>query len=506
MHTGNRQRSADVHVAIIGTGFAGLGMAIKLKQSGDDDFVVLEAADDLGGTWRDNHYPGCACDVQSHLYSFSFEPNPEWSRMFAPQPEIWAYLRRCAEKYGITGHIRYNSRVSGAEWDAGANRWHIRTEGGDRYTAQVVVSGIGGLSRPSIPALKGLDKFKGKAFHSQQWDHDYDLTDKRVAVIGTGASAIQFVPQIAPQVAKLHLFQRTPPWIVPKPDRAITWAEKQLFKRLPAAQLAARNALYWQLESRALGFVVDTRLMALAEREARSHLRKQVPDRDLRKRLTPDYKLGCKRVLISDDYYPALSRDNVELVTDGIKEIRAHSVVTADGKEHEVDAIIFGTGFAATDPIGPMKIRGTGGADLRETFRASGTEAYLGTSVAGFPNLFLLTGPNTGLGHNSMVYMIESQVAFVMDALKTMRRKELLAVEVRGEAQEEYNRWLHGKAKDAIWSAGGCNSWYLDENGKNVTLWPGFTWDFRRRTRKFPVAAFTVVHAQDAVGAEAVAA
>ncbi|MEQ8800334.1 MAG: NAD(P)/FAD-dependent oxidoreductase [Salinisphaeraceae bacterium] len=488
--------ATDVEVAVIGTGFSGLGMAINLKQSGRDDFVVLEAADDLGGTWRDNHYPGCGCDVQSHLYSFSFEPNPNWSRLFAPQAEIWAYLRHCAEKYKVTGHIRYNNRVESAEWDEAGGFWHVRTNRG-YWRAKSLVSGIGGLSRPSYPNIPGIENFRGKAFHSQQWDHDFDLTGKRVAVIGTGASAIQFVPQIAPEVAELQLFQRTPPWVVPKPDRAVTRLEQALFKRLPSAQLAVRNTLYWQLESRALAFVVQPRLMKLMERQARSHLRKQVPDRDLRKRLTPDYTLGCKRVLISDDYYPALTRDNVNLVTDGIREVREHSIITADGVEREVDAIIYGTGFAATDPIGPLKITGRDGADLRETFAETGTEAFLGTTVSGFPNLFLLMGPNTGLGHNSMVYMIESQIALVMDTLKAIDYEGLAAVDVKRASQDAYNRWVHEHTKEAVWNTGGCKSWYLDANGKNVTLWPGFTWDFRRRTRRFPARHFELLRAED---------
>jgi len=484
------QTRKHVDVAIVGTGFSGLGMAIQLKNRGRDDFVVLEAADELGGTWRDNHYPGCACDVPSHLYSFSFEPNPDWSRMFAPQAEILEYLRHCADKYGIKPHIRYRARVDSAHWDAAAQRWHIRTADGRQLSARVLVSGIGGLSRPVYPDIPGIESFKGKQFHSQQWDHDYDLAGKRVAVIGTGASAIQFVPQIAPQVSQLKLFQRTPPWIIPKPDRALRWAEKQLFKRLPATQTALRTAIYWQMEARALGFVVDPRLMKLAERWARSHLRKQVPDRTLRDKLKPDYTIGCKRILISNDYYPALSRENVEVVTGGPQEIRAHSVVDQDGHEHEVDAIIFGTGFAATDPIGPLEIRGVNGTDLRDEFSRTGTEAYLGTTVAGFPNLFLLTGPNTGLGHNSMVYMIESQVAYVLDALKTMERRQSESVEVLRSRQETYNETLHGSSAPSVWQSGGCRSWYLDENGKNVTLWPGFTWQFRRKTARFNAADY----------------
>lgn len=479
---------------IIGTGFSGLGMAIQLKQAGQDDFVVLEKAEDVGGTWLVNNYPGCACDVQSHLYSFSFEPNPKWSRMFATQPEILAYLKGCADKYGIYPHIRFDCEVSGAIWDEAAQRWTVTAADGQRYRSRVLISGIGGLSRPAYPDIPGIEKFKGKTFHSQQWDHDYDLKGKNVAVIGTGASAIQFVPQIAPDVEKLSLFQRTPPWVIEKPDREIGWAERQLYQRVPATQTALRRAIYTQLEARAAAFVVNPRLLKVAERWARSHLRKQVPDRALRKKLTPDYSLGCKRILISNDYYLALCRDNVNVITQGIKEIRANSIVylNEEGKQRveKVDAILFGTGFAVSDPIGPVKISGRDGIDLREELQRNGTEAYRGTTVHGFPNLFLLTGPNTGLGHNSMVYMIESQINYVMDALKKMHKRHILSVEPRKQIQDEYNQDLQARHKRNIWSVGGCKSWYLNEEGKNVTLWPGFTWQFRRQTKNFDMAAY----------------
>ena len=335
---------------IVGTGFAGLGMAIKLKQSGERDFLVLEKAGEVGGTWRDNHYPGCACDVQSHLYSFSFEPNPGWSRMFSPQPEIWAYLRQCAAKHGLYPHIRFQAELSEARWDEEARLWRLKTGDGQRLAARVLVSGTGGLSRPAYPTgIKGLGTFAGKTFHSQDWDHGYDLRGKRVAVIGTGASAIQFVPQIQKQVARLDLYQRTPPWIVPKPDRPISDGERRLFRRLPLAQKLYRTAIYWMLEARVLGFAINPKLMKLIQRIALAHIHRQVKDPALRAKLTPDYVIGCKRVLISNDYYPALAQPNVEVVTDGIREVRAHGIVGADGVERKIDAIIFGTGFHAVD-------------------------------------------------------------------------------------------------------------------------------------------------------------
>ncbi len=479
-------------VAIIGSGFSGLGMAIQLKQHGMNDFVLFEKEDGVGGTWRVNSYPGCACDVQSHLYSFSFEPNPRWTRMFAPQPEIKAYLEHCAQKYGVTPHLRPRTEVRGAHWDEATSLWTITDAQGIEHTANVLISGMGGLSRPSYPQVPGIERFEGKTFHSQQWDHDYDLTGKRVAVIGTGASAIQFVPQIQKQVARLDLYQRTPPWIVPKPDRAITDVEKDVFERLPFVQTAIRGAIYSALESRALAFSVEPRLMKVAQKLAERHIRQQVKDPELRRKLTPDYTLGCKRVLISDDYYPAVTQPNVDVITSGIREVRAHSVIDADGVEREVDAIIFGTGFKATDPVPRGVVMGRDGQDLLDSW-PEGPEAYKGAAVAGFPNLFFLMGPNTGLGHSSMVYMIESQIAYVLDALRTMDDRGLRSVEVRPAAQAQFNQSLHDRLGKAIWTVGGCMSWYVHPvSGKNVTLWPGFTWQYRLQTRRFDALAYTL--------------
>jgi cation diffusion facilitator CzcD-associated flavoprotein CzcO len=485
-----RSQNQAVRIAIVGTGFAGLGMAVRLKQAGIEDFVILEKADEVGGTWRDNHYPGCACDVQSHLYSFSFAPNPEWSRMFSPQPEIWAYLRKVADDYGLRRHIRFNSEVTAARWDEPAGQWQVSLGNGGSVAARVLISGMGGLSRPAYPAgIKGLDKFKGRTFHSQDWDHGYDLKGKRVAVIGTGASAIQFVPQIQKSVEHLDLYQRTPPWILPKPDRAVSDFEHALFRRLPLTQKLFRGAIYAMMESRVLGFTVNPKIMNLARRMALHHIRRQIPDPALRAKVTPDYMVGCKRILISNDYYPALSQPNVEVITSGIREVRANSVVGADGVERKVDAIIFGTGFQATDPMPKGVLFGRGGQDIVDLWR-EGPEAYKGTTVAGFPNLFLIVGPNTGLGHNSMVYMIESQVQYVMDALRQMDRKGLRSVDVKPEVQAAFNRRIQNQLGHAVWSAGGCKSWYLHPSGKNTSLWPGFTFVFRRKLRRFDLAAY----------------
>ncbi len=477
-------------VAVVGSGFAGLGMAVALKRSGIDDFVVLERADDLGGTWRDNTYPGCACDVPSQLYSFSFAPNPEWSRSFSPQPEILAYLRRCAEDAGVTGHLRLGHEVTAMRFDDDSELWHLDSSAGP-FTAEVVVAGVGALSEPLVPALPGLERFGGTVFHSAAWDHHHDLRGASVAVVGTGASSIQFVPQIQPEVDRLVLFQRSAPWVLPRRDRRIGALKRTAYRHLPFLQVLARGVIYWGRESFALGFTRTPGLMRLAQRASMHHLRRQVRDPALRAKLTPDYAMGCKRILLADDYYPALTRPNVEVVTAAVTEVREHSVVAADGTEHEVDTIIFGTGFHVTDFPAADHIRGRGGTLLAEAW-AGGMEAYKGTTVAGFPNLFFLVGPNTGLGHTSMVYMIESQVSYVMDALRHMERHGLATVEVRPEAQARYNEALRAALDDTVWNTGGCRSWYLDEHGRNTTLWPGFSFRFRRQTRRFDDGSYAL--------------
>jgi cation diffusion facilitator CzcD-associated flavoprotein CzcO len=476
-------------IAIIGTGFAGLGMAIRLKQEGIDDFVVLEKADDVGGTWRENTYPGVQCDVPSHLYSFSFAPNPNWTRSFPLGDEIRDYLRDCATRYGVLPHIRFGQEVQSADWDDEAQRWRIETTD-DSFPAQVLVAGTGPLHEPSIPDLPGLGRFEGPVFHSAQWEHDHDLTGERVVVVGTGASAIQFVPRIQPKVSELHLFQRTPPWVVPHRDRPISRLEKRVFDKVPAARLALRAGIYWARESFVLGFI-DKRFAKLPESVARKHIAAQVPDPELRRKVTPDYTIGCKRVLISNDYYPALNEPNVDLVTSGIAEVRARSVVDREGVERAADAIIFGTGFRVTDPPAAEVVRGRDGRTLAETWDGS-MQAHRGTTIAGFPNLFFLVGPNTGLGHNSIVFMIESQLNYVMDALRAIDARGAASVDVRPDAQAAFNERIHTQLRDTVWNSGGCASWYLDATGRNTTLWPGFTWPFRRLLRHFDVEHYEV--------------
>ncbi len=481
----------DPAILIVGTGFAGIGMAIRLKQAGFHDFVLLERADNVGGTWRDNHYPGAACDIESPLYSFSFEPYPSWTRMFAPQAEILRYLVHCVDKYGLRPHLRLRTEVTAAHFDEAAAAWNVSTADGQSLRARVVISCCGGLSRPAEPDIAGLGQFQGTLFHSARWNHDYDLHGKTVAVIGTGASAVQLVPQIAPQVGRLHLYQRNPPWILPKRDRDIPPHEREWLRRLPFLQQLTRLRQYLLHELSAIGFVYDPRILKLAEGLVHRYLKASVADPELRKKLTPSYAMGCKRILISNDYYPAVQRTNVELVTAAIREVRAHGIVTQDGQERAVDTIVLATGFQAAEAVAPFAVHGRRGSELGEVWDR-GAEAYLGTAITGFPNLFLIVGPNTGLGHNSMVYMIESQIAYILDGMLLMRRRGLQQVEVRPEVQTRYNQALHARFPGTVWSSG-CTSWYRTRSGKNTTLWPGFTFEFRRRTRRFDAHSYTLL-------------
>jgi cation diffusion facilitator CzcD-associated flavoprotein CzcO len=392
--------------------------------------------------------------------------------------------------------------VQDAAWDEGAQRWRIETSQGS-LTARALVLGTGPLSAPSIPDLPGLDSFEGTTFHSATWDHDHDLDGERVAVIGTGASAIQFVPKIQPRAGKLHVFQRTAPWIMPRPDRPLKAWERRLYRALPAAQLLMRAGIYWARESFVLGFR-HPRVMRFGQRLALRHLEHQVRDPELRRKLTPSYRMGCKRVLISNDYLPALGRENVEVVTDAIAEVRPRSIVTADGTEREVDTIIFGTGFHVTDMPAAERVRGRDGATLAEHWEGS-PQAHLGAMVAGYPNLFFLVGPNTGLGHNSIVFMIESQCNYVLSALALMEERGAAELDVRPEAQARYNAELQERMRGTVWTSGGCASWYLDARGRNTTLWPSFTWPFRERTRRLDPAQYEL-RAARGVAREAVAA
>lgn len=479
----SHQGRPNMHdVIIIGAGFSGICMGIKLKEAGIENFVILESADSVGGTWRENDYPGCACDIPSYLYSFSFEQSSDWSRMFPPQQEIWEYLQHCVDKYRLASHLRLNSNVDNAVFDEHDLEWQVTLDDGRSFDGRALVSGMGALNRPAYPDIPGLSDFLGTSFHSARWDHGYDFAGKTVAVIGTGASAIQFVPQIVDKVKKIQLFQRTPPWIVPKPDRAFQNWEKYLYRYFPFVRLLFRNFIYWRQESRGIGFTIDPRLMGRAKRIALKHLNKHVADPGLREKLRPNYTIGCKRILISSDYYPALQRDNLNLVTSGIRRVTEDAVIDGDGHEHKVDAIVLGTGFRATDPITPTRIFGIGGRELSIDWR-EGPEAFLGISVTGYPNLFVLVGPNTGLGHNSMIFMIESQVRYTIKMLRMMSELGARAVNLKAGSQQKFNRDLQHSLAKTVWQSG-CKSWYQTEDGKNSSIWPGSTFTYWAKTLK----------------------
>lgn len=470
-------------ILIVGTGFSGLDMAIKLREAGRHDFIVIEKADDVGGTWRDNDYPGAECDVASHMYSLSYELNKGWSREYSAQPEIFDYLRKVAAKHGLYDAIHFNTEWQGATWDAERQRWQVRTSG-ETYDARVLVSGIGGLHIPNVPELPGADTFAGPRFHSAQWQHDVDLTGKKVAVIGTGASAIQFIPQIVGQVAQLDVYQRSAPWVVPKMNSTITGRKAAFLKRIPFGTRAYRTAIYLLNEATQLAFTGPfQRISKVAEDRVSAYIRRTIKDPEVAEKLIPNYRLGCKRVLKTDNYIPVYNRDNVELVTDGIGQISADGITDNTGTFREADVIIYGTGFHVTDAFDWVKVSGQGGRDLSETFRDEGIETYLGIAVRHFPNLFFMLGPNTALGHNSVVFMIEQQSQWITSMLDEMDQRGSRAVEPTQTAQRSFNDRLQSKVSKGVWSQGGCTSWYLDSQGKNRTIWPGFTWTYWWATR-----------------------
>jgi cation diffusion facilitator CzcD-associated flavoprotein CzcO len=477
----------DVKLAVIGAGLSGVGMAMALREEGETDFVVLERAADLGGTWRDNSYPGCACDIASVLYSYTDEQNPGWTRAFALQPEIHAYMKAVAARHDVVSHMRFDHELLRAEWDATAQRWQINTTGGD-YSAELLITATGALADPSIPDLPGLSSFTGHIFHSARWDHEHDLHGRRVAVIGTGASAIQFVPEIQPQVGHLALFQRTPPWVLPRGNPQIPEGLRRRFARSPKLLGLVRNAVFSLYESFHVGFRHPA-VMKVVERRAKSHIAVQVSDPQLRDRLMPDYRLGCKRVLGSDAWYPALCQRNVEVITTAIKEVVADGIVDSDGVHHAVDTIIFGTGFHVTDMPVAERIRGREGDSLAERWRGS-PKAHLGMAVSGFPNLFMLLGPNTGLGHNSVLLMIEAQIAYLKQVLAHCERAGVATLEPTPAAQAGYIQEVDRGTEGSVWTAGGCLSWYVDKTGRNSTLWPGSVRAYQRRLARLDIGDY----------------
>jgi len=471
--------TTSVRVAIIGAGFGGLGAAIGLTRAGIDDFVVFERAGGLGGTWQANTYPGAQCDIPSILYSFSFAPNPNWSRLYPYQPEIRDYLTRCAREFGIEPRLRLRHDVLDASWRGGA--WHIETDQGS-WTAQVLVGAIGPFSEPAVPDLPGLDRFRGTAFHTSRWNHEHDVTGRRVAVIGTGASAVQIIPRLQPRARHLTVFQRTPTWIMPHPDRPMTGLPRRILGAVPGAAGLARTGLDLVQEALVPGLVHEPSLLKGMEAVARAHLWRQVRDPALRAKLTPSYAFGCKRPTFSNAYYPALSQPNTEVVTEPVTEVTERGIVTGDGTEHEIDTLVFGTGFRMIDHPGFRRLHGRDGRSLAETWNGS-PRAYLGTTVAGFPNFFLLLGPNSVV-YTSQVVTIEAQVAYLLDCLAAMDRQGLSTLEVRAEAQNRYVREVDHGLRNSVWNTGGCRSYYRDPSGRNFTFFPGFNRRFRAATRR----------------------
>jgi cation diffusion facilitator CzcD-associated flavoprotein CzcO len=468
-------------IVIIGAGFAGITMTLYLKDAGFSDITILEKSDDLGGVWRDNTYPGAACDVPSPLYSISKAANPAWPQRFSEQPDIFAYLHSVAEKHGIDHLVRTDSEVSDAAFDQRSNTWRVNTTAGETFDCDVLIPAVGQLSQPAIPALPGANTFAGTAFHSARWNHTQDLSGKRVAVIGTGASAVQFVPAITQQVQQLTLFQRSAPWILPKPDRRYRRWHHGLFRHLPATRLAGRFGVWLVFELLALALVDAKPLGPIVAMLARLHLRRQVKDPILRARLTPDHAPGCKRALFSNDYYPALTGPNTEVVSEPIDAVESHGIRTADGTTHPVDVIIYGTGFSATEFLAPMRIQGRDGHALDETW-ADGAHAYLGIAVPDFPNLFVLYGPNTNLGSGSVIYMLETQARHITALVEVLAQHPRHALEVDARVEEGFNNQLQRRLDNSVWTL--CSSWYRTASGTIPTNWPGTTAAYRLRAQR----------------------
>jgi cation diffusion facilitator CzcD-associated flavoprotein CzcO len=491
------QRDTEFPIAIIGAGFAGIGAAIQLLKAGIDSFTIFERADEIGGTWRDNTYPGAACDVPSHVYSLSFEQNPNWSQRYATSGEIQQYLLDVVAKWNLREHMRLATEIVEARFEEDAGLWHLETALGEEVSARVVIAGVGGLVDPAYPDIPGMDDFEGDMMHTARWNHDVDLANKRVSVIGTGASAVQVVPAIAPIVALLTVFQRTPAWVVAKFDAFYPAWMKGLLARFPFLLRASRFVKYWVSELRGpIVFYNSKILSAIGVLLSKWNLRRQVKDPELRKKLTPTFQFGCKRVLVSDDYWATFERDDVELVTDSIERIEANGVRTSDGRLHEADAIVLATGFKLGLATAPFRIVGLEGRTLDEAW-SDGAVAYKGMTVSGFPNWFIMMGPNTGPGHTSVLVYTEAQIAHALEAIEKIREEDLKYVDIRRDVQDRYNEGIQKRMKHMVW--GGCKSWYLNPDGSNHSLYPGFAAEYVLRARHFKPEEYVLARYADAV-------
>ena len=484
--------AAHYQVAIIGAGFGGLAMAIRLLQRNIHNFVILEKSNEVGGTWRENQYPGAACDVQSHLYSLSFAPKTDWSKRYAEAPEIFQYIQDVVQQFNLREYCQFNSEVVHTEYHEKGCVWHVALKDGRQLSCQYLVFASGPLHGPQIPHIQGIEKSQGKVFHSSQWDHQYNLNSKVVASIGTGGSAIQYIPEIAPQVKQIYVMQRTAAWVIPRDERKYLNVEKKLFKQADWFRKLHRARLYWSNESRAIP-IMQPSVMKYTQKLAEAFIRFQVKDKQLAQKLTPDYIMGCKRILVSNKYFPTFNRDNVELVTDAIQELTADSIITKDGKMRKIDCLIYGTGFI-TDPriyLQPFSCIGEHGVELKQAWK-DGAESYYGISHKGFPNLFQLLGPNTVLAHNSVIFMIESQVDYILQMMDLVAQSQSNAIVVKDQVQDQFNHDVQDMLNNTVWQSG-CVSWYQQDGGKNFALWPTYTWKYWLKTKSLHPSDFRLI-------------
>ncbi len=484
--------AAHYQVAIIGAGFGGLAMGIRLLQRNIHNFLILEKSNEVGGTWRENQYPGAACDVQSHLYSLSFAPKTDWSKRYADAPEIFQYIQDVVQQFNLREYCQFNSEVVHTEYHEKECLWHVTLKDGRQISCQYLIFASGPLHVPQIPHIKGIEKFQGKVFHSSQWDHQYDLNGKVVASIGTGGSAIQYIPEIAPQVKQIYVMQRTAAWVIPRDERKYLNVEKKLFKQADWFRKLHRARLYWSNESRAIP-IMQPSVMKYTQKLAEAFIRFQVKDKQLAQKLTPDYIMGCKRILVSNKYFPTFNRDNVELVTDAILELTADSIITKDGKMRKIDCLIYGTGFI-TDPriyLQPFSCLGEHGVELKQAWK-DGAESYYGISHKGFPNLFQLLGPNTVLAHNSVIFMIEAQVDYILQMMDLVTQSQSNAIVVKDQVQDQFNQDVQDMLNNTVWQSG-CVSWYQQDGGKNFALWPTYTWKYWLKTKSLHPSDFRLI-------------